>query len=307
MPKAIISAARVRPCKRRERMSRILLTGIATLDVVNTVATYPQEDAEVRADAGYTAAGGNAANSAAMLAALGHRTHLCAVLADDAPAGQVRRLLEAAGVDLRHCPQRSGTTPTSCVTLSAATGSRTIVHHRDLPELSTADFTPIPIEEYDWLHFEGRNVAATAQQVRHARRRLTDQPISVEIEKTRPGIERLFAYADILLFSRGYASASGYARAEDLLTALRPRAPQAILICPWGETGAWALASGDRRQSDCVHVPALAVGAAVDTRGAGDTFNAGIIDALLGGATLETALTHANRLAGEKVSRRGLL
>ncbi|WP_455385956.1 PfkB family carbohydrate kinase [Acidihalobacter prosperus] len=288
-------------------MSQILLAGTATLDIVNTVDHYPQEDDEVRASASRVASGGNAANCAAVLASLGHQAHLCAVLADDASAASVRDALRQAEVDLRHCPQRSGATPTSYITLSAANGSRTIIHHRDLPELESEDIARIPLEDYDWLHFEGRNVATTAHQIRLARRRLRDQPISVEIEKPRPGIQRLFAYADVLLFSRAFALANGFTAAEALLSALRPQAPQAILVCAWGEDGAWALAPGDRRRFDCVHAPAFRTGPVVDTLGAGDTFNAGIIDALCAGAMLEEALAHANRLAGLKVAREGLL
>jgi ketohexokinase len=288
-------------------MSQILLAGTATLDIVNTVDRYPQEDAEVRASASRTASGGNAANTAAVLASLGHRAHLCAVLADDPSAGRVRDSLQQAGVDLRHCPQRHGATPTSYITISAANGSRTIVHHRDLPELDSEDLASVALEDYDWLHFEGRNVATTAHQIRLARRRLRDQPISVEIEKPRPGIQRLLAYADLLLFSRGFAHASGFTTADALLTAIRPQAPQAILVCAWGDEGAWALAPGDRRRFDCVQAPAFGTGPVVDTLGAGDTFNAGIIDALCSGTMLEEALAHANRLAGLKVAREGLL
>lgn len=288
-------------------MSQILLAGTATLDIVNTVEHYPQEDDEVRASASRSASGGNAANSAAVLASLGHQVHLCTVLADDASAMRVRDSLQQAGVDLQYCPQRPGTTPTSYITLSAASGSRTIVHHRNLPELETGDIARIPLEGYDWLHFEGRNVATTAHQIRLARRRLRDQPISVEIEKSRPGIQRLFAYADVLLLSRTFALANGFTTADALLSALRPQVPQAILVCPWGGEGAWALAPGDRRRFDCVHVPAFEAGPVIDTLGAGDTFNAGIIDALCSGAMLEEALTHANRLAGQKVARQGLL
>lgn len=288
-------------------MSQILLTGTATFDIINTVERYPSEDAKVRATASRMASGGNAANAASVLASLGQRAHLCAVLADDAQAERLRAALQRAGVDLRYCPQRHGATPTSYITLSAASGSRTIVHYRDLPELNPSDFTCLPLEEFDWLHFEGRNVEATAEQIRLARRRLQDQPISVEIEKDRPGIARLFGQADVLLLSRGYALSQGFGSAEALLTALRPRAPRAILVCAWGEEGAWALAPGEGQCRDCIHAPASEGGPVVDTLGAGDTFNAGIIDALCGGAMLEEALVQANRLAGLKVRRVGLL
>ena len=287
-------------------MSRILLTGVATLDIVSTVDTYPPEDAEVRASALRIDCGGNAANTARVLAGLGHEAHLCAVLADDLFASRVRDCLARAGVDLRHCPRRAGATPTSLVCLSAASGSRTIVHHRDLPELEAADFEAIALEEYDWLHFEGRQVPLFSRLLRRARRRLTDQTLSVEIEKQRPGIAQLFPYADVLVFSKAFALAYGYDRPAELLVAIRPMAPNAVLVCSWAEAGAWALGPGDRRLSDCVHAPAFHAGPVRDTLGAGDTFNAGLIDALASGAPLDAALAHANRLAGIKVSRLGL-
>lgn len=288
-------------------MSRFLLTGVATLDIVNTVETYPPEDAEVRARASRIATGGNAANTAAVLARLGHEAHLCAVLADDLFAAKLREPLEQGGVDLRHCPQKLGATPVSYITSSAATGSRTIVHYRDLPELELDDFKSIPLEEYDWFHFEGRHVPVFAQMLRYARRGRRDQPISVEIEKPRAGIGRLFPYADVLIFSRSFALAYQYETAPDLLTTLRPMAPEAILVCTWGEGGAWALAPGDRRLNDCIHARAFEFGPVRDTVGAGDTFNAGLISALASGSSLESALAHANRLAGIKVSRIGLV
>jgi ketohexokinase len=54
------------------------------------------------------------------------------------------------------------------------------------------------------------------------------------------------------------------------------------------------------------HAPALAVETVVDTVGAGDTFNAGLIHALATGQLLEEALHYAVALAGRKVQQQGL-
>ena len=43
-------------------MSLILLTGNITLDIINTVAHYPQEDEELRANSQRITVGGNATN-----------------------------------------------------------------------------------------------------------------------------------------------------------------------------------------------------------------------------------------------------
>lgn len=282
-------------------MSLFLLTGIATLDIVNTVDHYPAEDEELRATAQRLAPGGNALNSARALAARGHRVELLAQLADDPGAALIRETLQAEGVGHRHCPSAGGVTPTSYVTLNAANGSRTIVHYRDLPELRAAHFKAVAVEQFDWLHFEGRNPGETLKMLKHARRLLRDQPISVEIEKPRPGLEALLPMADVLIFSRAYAVSAGYASAPELLAAMRPRAPRAALICAWGTDGAWALPAGAH---DAVHAPAETA-QAVDTLGAGDAFNAGLIAALATGATLPEALHAAAGLAARKVGGHG--
>ena len=63
----------------------------------------------------------------------------------------------ADGVSVVHCPRLPALTPTSCVIVSAATGSRTIVHsNRDLPELPGDALRRLPLAEYDWIHFEVR-------------------------------------------------------------------------------------------------------------------------------------------------------
>lgn len=286
-------------------MSLFLLAGIATLDIINTVDHYPAEDEELRASARRISAGGNALNAARVLAGLGHRAELLALLADDDGGGRIRAELDAERVGHRYAPLAASVTPTSYVALSAANGSRTIIHYRDLPELRYAHFRAVPIERFDWLHFEGRNVAETEAMLRHARKRLLDQPISLEIEKPRPDIERLMPYADVLIFSRAYALARGHTQAAELLAAMRPHAPRASLVCAWGEAGAWALATNRQLAREAVHAPAVKAGQTVDTLGAGDAFNAGLIAALATGATLDEALARAVALAGHKVTAHG--
>jgi ketohexokinase len=53
------------------------------------------------------------------------------------------------------------------------------------------------------------------------------------------------------------------------------------------------------------HAPALSV-KVVDTLGAGDVFNAGLVHALATGQLLEEALQYAVKMAGRKVAQRGL-
>jgi ketohexokinase len=286
----------------RQPHSRILGVGNATVDIVNTVERYPAEDEEVRALSRQVRRGGNATNTLVILSQRGHRCTWAGTLAREPDAQVILSDLERHGVDTTpvHTVEH-GKVPTSYIALSRITGSRTIIHHRDLAEYRAEDFARIPLGEYDWVHFEGRNIEAVDIMLKRAggtpglRR-------SLEVEKPREGIERLFPLADLLLFSRVYARSHGFSGATTFLESVRPQAPQALLVCAWGEQGAYALAPG----GSVIHVAAAPPARVVDTLGAGDALNAGIIDGLLRGEDLEQALTFAVRLAGKKCGQPGL-
>jgi len=278
----------------------LLIVGNAVLDVLLEVGHYPREDEEMRALSRREDLGGNAANTARALAALGHETSLLATLAPDGDGVTLRRLLAEAGVDTRHLVTApAGRTPVSTILLHGA--SRTIVHHRDLAELSAANFTALPLERYAWVHFEGRNVAGVAAMLDHLAARGFTGRISLEIEKDRPGLVALAARADLVLSCRAYATAKGHGEAPSLLAALGRHADRALVTCTWGEAGAWAREADGRLH----HCPAFRPERVVDTVGAGDVFNAGLIHALLAGLTPANALKEAVELAGRKVGARG--
>ncbi|HEY9052481.1 MAG TPA: PfkB family carbohydrate kinase, partial [Gammaproteobacteria bacterium] len=143
-------------------MSRILVSGIATLDIINSVDGFPHEDDEVRASQQQVRYGGNAANTATVLAQLGHDLHFISTLADDMAGHFIADELTSRHITISH-PQFiiDAATPTSYITLNSRNGSRTIVHYRDLPELSFAKFDAISLDGFNWCHFEGRNCAET--------------------------------------------------------------------------------------------------------------------------------------------------
>ena len=282
---------------------RVLGIGIATLDIVNLVAAYPPEDAEVRALGQRLSRGGNATNTLAVLSQLGHRCAWGGVIADEPDSRHILDDLQALGIDTEPCVHHAGgKAPTSYICLSRDSGTRTIVHYRDLPEFSCDDFARIDLSNWDWVHFEGRDPAQTRAMLKRLRRLRPGLPCSLEIEKPRPGIEALFELPDLLLFSRAYAEARGYPRASALLRALRPQCPQALLVCAWGDLGAAAM----DRDGSLWESPAFVPPQVMDTVGAGDVFNSGFIYGLLRGRAPRLALDQACRLAGRKCGQFGL-
>ena len=283
-------------------MTRVLGIGVATYDVINTVEAYPPEDAKVRIIEQRTARGGNAANTLEVLSRLGCQCAWGGVLAADAASEWIREDLQRCGVDTRHArTEAHGTAPTSYILLSRATGSRTIAHLRNLPEFSDVDFARIDVSGYDWIHFEGRNIEATLNMLTSLARDRHRAVCSVEVEKPRDGIEQLFEHAPVLLFSRDYVRAIGWTAAVEFLEDMHRRLPRSQVICTWGEAGAYAVGPEGR----LLHLPAHPPPAVVETVGAGDTFNAGVIHRLAARGTLEEALAQGCRLAGNKCGRVG--
>ena len=297
-------------------MARILTVGIATLDIINTVDGFPVEDAEVRATAQAISRGGNASNTAVVLSQLGHDCAWAGCLADDAGSDVIRADLKSYEVSMDAVfSVVGGRAPTSYVTLNQHNGSRTIVHFRDLPEYRFEQFRQIDLSEFDWLHFEGRNVLETRAMLDHAKQCAPELPISVELEKPRPEIEALYAGADLLLYSRGYAEQHIETRhsnaGEDKAAEKDPVAflkvqhgawPTCEHSCTWGADGAW----GIDRSGELFHSPALSLPRVIDTLAAGDTFNAGMIHGKLAGLGLQQSLSEACQLAGEKCAQQGL-
>lgn len=84
-------------------------------------------------------------------------------------------------------------------------GSRTIVHHRDLPELALGEFEQLDLARFSWLHFEGRkNVDEIVQmmtracQLRQQAAQTYAYRISLELEKEVAHQEALLPFADVV-------------------------------------------------------------------------------------------------------------
>jgi len=300
-------------------MARILGIGIATVDIINTVNGFPEEDTEVRAIAQSRRRGGNVTNTLVVLSQLGNQTAWAGTLADDSNSQLIRSDLARYSVDMNPVALISqGHAPTSYITLNQQNGSRTIVHYRNLEEYTFESFKNIDLAKYDWLHFEGRNVDQTLKMLEFARETVPEIPRSVEIEKSRPDIEALCSYANLLLYSRSYVqdiaaqvvkgsgnhpdSSSSYSIPANFLENRFKQTPTAHHICTWGEHGAY----GIDPDGTVIHAGTFKPDRIIDTLGAGDTFMAGLIHGNLIGLGFKASLTLASKLAGKKCGQYGL-
>jgi len=285
-----------------KNMAKILGVGIATLDIINLVASYPTEDSEIRVLAQDKKRGGNATNTLTVLNQLGHQCYWAGTLANEPDSQPILDELKKYNIDTRYVTTfEQGKVPTSYILLNKENGTRSIVHHRDLEELSFSDFKKIQLGAFDWVHFEGRNIEQTLLMLQHLKQHYKNIPCSVEFEKQRDDIEQLYPYVDTLIFSKDYCRSVSGNNPEVFIKQLQKKLSNKNIILAWGETGSYA----SKDKDEYIFSPAVSVDSIKDTLGAGDTFNAGIINAMLSGHSLIQTLEAANRLAGYKVTVSG--
>ncbi|KAF6843813.1 PfkB family kinase (D-sorbose binding protein) [Colletotrichum musicola] len=314
----------------------LILVGACYLDTILSVPRFPEEDSKLRATSLHVRRGGNCPNTIEVLHQFLNnassrpsvpndpppRLHLVSPLPERQSQAIAQIIAsfppsrEGSGtlpVNFDHCLFREGhqAPASSYILRSEATGSRTIVNHNDLPEMTSEEFLDIAeafrAKRKTWWHFEGRIPETTLECIRILRRVFGNEAtVSVEVEKPgRPGLRQLAAEADVVFYSKSWAEDCGYTSAEDCLRGERqPRASVATIT--WGSHGASCLSLKDQLYVESpIRHPVEHV---VDSVGAGDTFVAGMLYGLICQAetwNLSEKLDFAVRLATLKVQREG--
>ncbi|XP_015602710.1 ketohexokinase-like [Cephus cinctus] len=270
---------------------KILCVGVNCLDIVTVCKEFPLEDSEQRCLEQRWQRGGNASNTCTVLSLLGSSCEFLGSLSSDQHVIFLEDDMRKHKIDFSHCPIIDGVgCPMSTVILSIATGSRTILHFNpNLPELLLKDFEKLNLEDYSWIHFEGRNVSEvicmmqyvesynnslnTCQSDDSVKLETNRIPItiSVELEKPKPELVDLLPYADVAFIARDFAHSKGFDNMSETLRNIGEEAKSgATIICAWSEWGAM----GRTPDSMIVQSPSFPPNQIIDTLGAGDTFNA---------------------------------
>ncbi|KAL2288740.1 hypothetical protein FJTKL_03414 [Diaporthe vaccinii] len=306
-------------------MRHLVMVGACYLDTILSVPRYPEEDAKLRATNLKVRRGGNGGNSLEVLQQfLSTPPDLALHLVTTLPnrhASATAKVVSSFGpdslVDLSHCLYRDDQTEaaSSWIMSSQATGTRTIVNHNGLDEMTTDEFVNVADAFHDqdaadmWWHFEGRIPETSLQCVRYLRHSYPRSRISVEVERpAREGLRELAAEADVVFYSKSWAEGEGYASAEACLTGECARTPRAsLLCCTWGSLGATAKSLPTKQIFNVTPEPKVTV-QIVDAIGAGDTFVAGVLYGLLcrrGEWTDQRIIRFAVDLATTKIQQDG--
>ncbi|GLD94163.1 hypothetical protein PINS_up002774 [Pythium insidiosum] len=202
--------------------------------------------------------GGNVTNALVVCAQFGAKCRWMGTTTDpavDNDAAFVYADLAKFGVDCSFATTvMPGAMPVSYIFSSRATGSRTIIHHRDLPELSASSFleklTSLPEcnKRPRWFHFEGRNMENVHEMMKFVRQHIPDAKISLEVEASRNEWEAakpLIELADFVFISKDYVRKKlGFRDAHEFFESLNTVTSQnRAYICPWGHEGVQGILS----------------------------------------------------------------
>jgi sugar/nucleoside kinase (ribokinase family) len=289
---------------------RVMVVGDLITDVVAVLSGPPVTGSDTSAAIRFTG-GGQAANTAAWLGALGVPVTLVGAVGDDGPGRDRVAELERGGVDC--AVTRVPDAPTGTVIVLATADDRTMVTERGanlrlVPEAVEAALDAAPDAAH--LHLSGYTLldAGSRPAGLRALAAARERGLTVSVDAASAAPLRRVGAPAFLTWVRGVDLLLVNAEEATVLAGgLDPAAQGRVLsasarrvVVKRGAAGAvWV----DRDATIAV-APARRM-AVVDPTGAGDAFAAGLLSAWLAGASPEAALHRAGDLGASAVSQVG--
>lgn len=252
-------------------MPRIVVVGSINMDLVTQAARFPTPGETLLGERFFTVPGGKGANQAVAARRLGAEVALIGALGDDAFGAQLRDGLQREGVATEHvrhlADEASGT-----ASITIAGGENQIV----VVPGANARVTPIQVEQASALITQADVILVQLEiplETVEATLRLGKRhrvPVILNPAPAQPLPAEWLAWTGYLTPNQHeLAMALGADPAEDFRRLMR-RTPCPVVLTR-GAEGAWYRESTD----EVVHQPGFKV-AAIDSTGAGDTFNAAL-------------------------------
>ena len=284
------------------RMKHVLCAGIAVVDQIFRVESFPRPDVKTQASSFGTVNGGNAANAAVAIAHLGARASFAGPLGG--PAGidtvgdTMLALAARENIDCSHCPRVPGVpSPISAICIDGR-GERAIVNYRDEGLMAVRPTDPAAIvADADAVIADNRFPGFVRDICTAALER--GIPVVLDADEPRNDANDLLRLVTHVVFSaEGLRATAG---TDHLGRALIDVSKQtgAFLAVTDGSNDVLWLDAGELRQ-----IPAYQIDV-VDTLGAGDTFHGAFTLMLAEGMRERPAMRFAAATAALKCTRYG--
>jgi len=292
---------------------RVLAIGNTIIDMILTVPHIPIDE-KIRVDTKQRYVGGQGANAAQAMAVLGLNVSFVSRIGDDADGGMARSAYQALGMDLTPIIVVPGAA-TSSAAVIVATGEnkqRTILIYDDpalhapRPAIAAAldDLARrVAAGEFSAVYTDGWQMDLALPIVRAAVAHKV--PVVVDVEEITNETRALADLATILIANapiiQALASSADDGDLRSAVASLAALRAGRTVVATIGPGGAYGAEHGSR---EVVHVPAVKCDVR-DTTGAGDSFHAGYVDALVRGLSLREAITFATHVAAAKCETPG--
>lgn len=278
----------------------LLILGDANPDLVLTGDVEPAFGQRERLlDGAHLTVGGSAAIVACGAARLGLRVAFCGVVGDDLFGRFMRDELDRRGVDVKGLVVEPDRSTGVSVVLARHDDRAILTHEGTIGDLRAGSIDPELLAAASHVHvasyFLQRRLApdlpALFERLRANGATTSVDPNWDPSERWDGGVRGLLSHADVFLPNATEAvHIAGTASVDEAVIVLAASA--GLVVAKAGPDGAVA-----SRGEEVVRAPAPAVDA-VDTTGAGDSFDAGFLVSWLAGDPLERALTIANACGG---------
>ncbi len=260
--------------------------GLNATDTLIPLAKFPERGSKVPFRGVQVLPGGPVASAIVACQTWGLRTRYVGKVGEDSAAAIHRAEFARTGVEA-HLFTAPGCSSQQAIILVDDSGERTVLWHRDerltiFPEQLQRDW----IVNARALHVDGHDTAAAALAAEWARS--AGVPVVADLDDLYPGVEALLKNVDYLITSRDIPGRfTNGLELRKSLPATRERLGCRLTAATLGQDGVLAWDG-----SMFCYAPAYRVNL-VDTTGAGDTFHAGFIYALLQGWPLQRQLDFA--------------
>ncbi len=278
--------------------AKILGLGVATVDHVMTIPSYPEPDSKNESIASRFQMGGPVPVALAQLRRFGRDCHFLSAWGEEGFGSVIENRLSAEQIAFPLACRQDVSTSVTQIWLEETTGCRTLVTSRVNDSGTAKHVTEEFISQFNVLHLDcwPTDAAFAAANLMKQQSGL----VCLDTGSPKPGVEELLKIADVVncpkRFCEQFLGEENSREAARKIAAFGPR----IVTVTDGEHGAVL-----HTQGETLFEPAMKLKQVVDTNGAGDSFSGALIHGVLSDWDPERILKFSSTCAGLKCQHIG--